>query len=285
MFQWVRIPLKDAAGTATTDTTEVQIGGDYAIPTWAKGLWAAHFQLNPLALTDKEEISGYFRIIDGNESLKPLNLPIPINAVLTGAIGTHIAPLGITLPCMHSIEPNDTLAAYMALDAATTGAHVAALELLLSSIAPPLNMHVEKSAATAFGQTAGTLTTAVDIKTVARKTAAIIGAMSTFLVYPTAAETFAGHMKIESDEEGWLTQRLPTPTLGSGLSTQITPYTLPVVSLPIDLKPWINQAMYVPWLEEYPVAGNGKATFSFQNTPIQNQTVAGAGRYFLAWRE
>jgi len=194
-----------------------------------------------------------------------------------------VSPLCISVPCFSRIKPKDTLRVYVAWDAATTGVHTLAAYLLLSDQDVPYQMHSEKSAATGAGQTAGTLTTGVDISTVEGKCRQVLGFGASFLVYPTAAETFGGHINVESDEDRWVTQTMPFGMAGSGLSTQITPFTLPNFMLPLDLKPWFDQVIYSAFPNPFPLEGTGK--FTFKNTPIADQTVAGTGRYFLYYTD
>jgi len=127
------------------------------------------------------------------------------------------------------------------------------------------------------------LTTGVNISTITGKTSEVLGFGASFLVYPTVDETFGGHIVVSSKEAKWMEQRMPFGMAGSGLSTQVTPFTLPNMMLPLELKPYLDQVIYTPFPDPFPMKGKG--TFTFKNTPIIDQSVAGAGRYFLYWRK
>lgn len=283
MFQWLRLPDADAESSVTNDTTEVQIGSGVDVPNWAKSILAVSLQMNWQALTTKEEMTGYFRLVNDENTIDPLNFPLPMAVCLTGAIGTHISPGHLTVPCYHSVTPNDVVRAYMALDAASTGVHQACCEVLFSDKSPPMELKSEKSAVTAFGQTPGTLVAEVAINTIANRTRDLLGFGNSFMVYPTAAESFGGHIIVTSTAAGWLKQRMPVTTLGSGLSTQITPFAMPVFMLPKELLAVIDGAYKLEFPDPFPV--NTKQAFNFQNTPNFAQSVAGGGRYFLYWNE
>jgi hypothetical protein len=284
VMQWKRLPDNDAAGKASSDTTEVEIG-NLTVPEWARSIIAVHIHPILLALTSDEEVSGYFRLVNDENTLDPLNFPLPIAQTLTGTTGTHFT-FPVTVPCFHDITKNDTLRVYMALDAATTGAHTYQAYVLLSSRAAPFQMKADKSdvvsASTSANTKSGTVTT---INTITDRTSEILGVWNYFVSAGgiTAGQTVGGYIIVESDLAGWLTQRIPTNIMPSGLSTVIQELTQPVISVPPLLRPYIDGLHYVPWIE--PFRTTGKQGFKFENIMDGTNTNAPKGRYGLIWKE
>jgi len=144
-------------------------------------------------------------------------------------------------------------------------------------------MKAQKSAVIAASTSANTAAGSATIATIAGRTRSVIGCWNSLFAYPTAAQSFGGYINIASNAAGWLTQKIPTSILASGLSTQIDPFCQPVVSLPEDFRKYIDGAYYIPWFEHFPVGT--KQDFVFTNYMDGTNTVAGAGRYGLIWLE
>jgi hypothetical protein len=285
-WQTLRLPDKDAAGTAenATSTTETQIGTGLTVPDWAHSITHITFKTIALALTTKELINGYFRITNDKNTIDPLNFPMPQAVCLTGAIGTHISPLEITFPCYHDVDPTDIVRVYFAEDADLAGLHTHQAYLTFSSEKAPINMKCEKSAVIAGSATANTRDGAATINTIADRTKAILGFWNSLMTYPTAAQTFGGYIRVKSSVLGWLEQIMPTSQLGSGLSTQITPLSMPSVMLPKDLLAECDAVYKRLFPREFPMK-NTRTGFDFENWMDGTNTVAPSGRYGLIYRE
>lgn len=294
MQQWVRLPDADASGTTSSDTTEVAIGS-IRVPEWARSIVAAHLHLTLLALTTAantpaEQVCGYFRLYNDKNTIDPLNFPLPEAVALTGAIGTHIGPLNITLPAFSHLEKNDTLRAAFAFDDAQTGAHTAQLYLLLSSEDVPYQLHADKTTVITSNTTANAQSAAnYTITTVAGRTNGILGAWGTLIAMPTAAQTVSGYAKIASRAAGWVDQQIPLPVQGSGLSTQITPIiwptwcTIPELAHHSKYGQVASQVTHLPWPSEFPT--KAAETYNIRTWMDGTNTVAPIGRVGLIWKE
>lgn len=283
--QWKRLPADDAAGKASADTVEVEIG-NVTIPSWANSIKALHVHLMYLALTTEEPVSGYVRLANDKNTLDPLNLPLPLVQILTGAIGTHIV-LPITYPVHHDVTPSDILRAYAAFDAATTGIHTLQAYLLFSSDKAPYNLKSQKSAFVAASTTANTLSgTVTTLSTIVDRSKELLGFWTYFMAAAgiTAAQTAGGYIHVNSDLAGWLEQRIPTNVLPSGLSTQITPLSKPVVCLPPSVLAEFDGVSKLPFPKPFPL-GDKKIDFKFENRMDGTNTDAPSGRYGLVWTE
>jgi hypothetical protein len=287
MFQWARIPDLDVDLTASADTTETQIGTGIRIPNWAKSIIAVRILLRYLALTTQEEVCGYLRLNNDENTIEPLYLPLPIAQTMTGAIGTHFAD-PIVMPVEIPVTPNDILRAYTALDAATTGSHTMVVYVCFSSRAARFKMHSQKSAVQTLSTASVTRTTVQTISTIAGRTSGIIGVWGYIVAGGniTAAESCTGYVLIESNAAGWLTQRLPLNLQGSGLSTQITPFTRPVISINKDIYAEmldISGLTVLPFPDIFPVAT--AENFNFYGMADGGNTAAPTGRYGLIFKE
>lgn len=283
MFKWLRLPDADAAGTNSNDTTEVQIGTGLTIPDWARSIRYAHTHIIYLAETTAEEVAGYFRLVNDKNTLDPLNFPLPLITQITGALGTHVVEDMVTAYCEHEITPNDVLRAYAALDAATTGVHTIQVYLGLSSQDAKINLKSQKSAVVAGSATANAESTTTTIQTIADRTKEVIGMWNYFVSDITAAQTMGGYVKMKSSVAGWQEQRIPTNTVPSGLSTQITPLTKPVIC---TLEEWMHkyQGYHVlPWFDRFPT--KTRQSFDFSVYMDGTNTNAPNGRYGLMWLE
>jgi len=231
-IQWRRIPKDDGAVTNSADTTETQIGAGISIPNWARSIKAVRICHTLVTLTTDEEVAGYIRIYNDNNTLEPLFLPLPIAQCLTGALGTHQGYEPIVMPLEAGVSPNDTLRLACAYDAATTGVHTMHGYVLFSSAEPRFHIHADKSAVQTQSTTSVTpAATAVTIDTIVGKTSAIIGVWGYFVAGGgiTAAQSVTGYVKIKSGATGWMEQELPLNIQPSGLGTQIQPNTKPVI--------------------------------------------------------
>jgi hypothetical protein len=283
MFQWLRLPDADAAGTNTNDTTEVQIGTGVAVPTWARSIKALHVHSILLALTTDEDVSGYIRLANDQGTLDPLNFPLPVITELAGAQGGHLH-LPLTLPCEHNVTPNDTLRAYAALDSASTGVHTLQAYILFSSQGARFNMKAQKSALVAGSATANTSAGAATIETIAGKTRDLLGCWYYVnITGVTAAQTVGGYVKVASNAAGWMEQRLPTNMLGSGLGTDIPIITRPMFAVISQLREYMDGVSYIPFETPFPVGG--RQSFNFTNYMDGTNTNAPQLRYGLIWRE
>lgn len=285
MFQWARLPDADGALTASSDTTETQIGAGLRVPNWAKSIIAVKTIHTLLALTTQEATSGYLRLNNDENTIEPYYLPLPLCVTLTGAIGTHIIE-PLVVPTEIKITPNDILRAYSAFDAATTGVHTMTAYVCFSSREARFNTHIQKSNLQTLSQSAVTRPTVQTISTISGKTSQILGAWGYAIADITAAESQSAYALIESNAQGWLTQRIPLNYLGSGLSTQITPITKPAFAVNKEL---FNEQHMISGgqVEAFPDAFPCKTAenFNFYGMMDGANTVAPVGRFGLIWKE
>lgn len=283
MFQWRRLPDADAAGTNTNDTTEVQIGTGLTVPTWARSIKAVHMHSILLALTTDEDVSGYFRLANDQGTIDPLNFPLPVITELAGAQGGHLH-FPMTIPCEHSVTPNDILRVYAALDSTSTGVHTLQAYILFSSSGPRFEMKAQKSAVVAASTTANTEAGAATIQTIAKKTRELLGVWYYVnMTGVTAAQTVGGYVVLKSNAAGWLTQQFPTNLIPSGLGTDIPVITKPMFAVPPQLREYLDGAGYIPFETPFPVGG--RESFNFTNFMDGTNTNAPLLRYGLIWRE
>jgi len=286
--QWRRIPKDDGAVTNSADTTETQIGVGITVPSWAKSIKAIRICHTLITLTTDEEIAGYIRIYNDNNTLEPLYLPLPIAQCLTGALGTHIGYEPIVVPLEASVTPNDTLRLACAYDAATTGVHTMHGYVLFSTLPAKFQMHAQKSAVQTQSTTSVTAAaTPADIETIAGKVSGILGAWGYVVAGGgiTAAQSVTGYVKIKCGALGWLEQEMPLNIQPSGLGTQITPNTKPVLMIHKSL------------IEDFPISGatilpfpeifnlETRQTFTFVGYMDGTNTAAPTARFGLIWKE
>lgn len=287
MQQWIRLPDADAAGTNSNDTTEVQVGTGIRVPEWARSLQAVHFHKTLLALTTTtattEILSGYVRVYNDENTIDPLNFPMSTELCLTGAIGTHIGPLGVTFPAFSKLTKNDTLRIGAALDTTSTGVHTFQAYLLLSSQDVPFQLHADKTSLITSSTTANVASTAATINTIAGKTNGVLGMWGTLGAMPTAAQTVSGYALVTSRAAGWVDQRLPLPAQGSGLSTQITPLVLPTLCTTKELADLSSGYQTLPWPQVFPLTA--AETFTVKTYMDGTNTQAPVGRVGLIWKE
>lgn len=294
MQQWIRLPDADAAGTNSNDTTEVQVG-NVRVPEWAKSLVAAHLHITALAVTTAantpaEQLCGYFRLYNDQNTIDPLNWPLPEAVALTGAIATHIGPLNITVPAFSKLTKNDTLRMAAAFDDATTGVHTFQGYVLLSSKDVPYQLHADKTGVITSNTTANAQSAAnYTINTIAGKTNGVLGLWGSLIAMPTAAQTVSGYAKVSSKALGWVDQQLPLPVQGSGLSTQITPFIKPTAAVIPELS-WhpqygklLSNFSEYPWPEVFPTTA--AETYNVRTWMDGTNTVAPIGRVGLIWKE
>lgn len=282
MLKWMRLPANHAAGTASSDTTEVQIGTGLSVPDWAQSIKSLHVHLITLAITTKESIGGYIRLADDKNTLDPLNFPLPISTAL-GTTAMNSSDDSISYPCDHDVGANDTIRAYAALDEASTGVHTIQAYLMFSSHKATFQMKSQKSAVIAASATANTEAGTATLSTIADRTAAILGFWNEFHTYPTAAQTMGGYMKIASSAKDWQDQLIPTNMLASGLGADLEPASKPMFAVPTSLASRMSGVNFVEWPEEFPL--KTKQDFVCTNYMDGTNTVAPAGRYGLIWRE
>lgn len=283
MHKWLRLPALHAAGTNTSDTTEVQIGTGLTVPNWAQSIRALAAHLVLLAATTTETVAGYIRLTNDNNTIDPMNFPLPLVTFLSGAIGPHNVLDHITCPAIHDVTPNDIVHAYTALDAATTGVHTIQAYILFSSHKAPFNVQAQKSAVIAGSQTANTEAGSATLETIANKVSAILGIWNYMYAYPTAAQTCGGYVKVASAAEGWQEQLIPTNMIPSGLSTQVTPITRPLFCATEEILKELSGYEKLPFPDPFPI--KTREGFVFTNYMDGTNTVAPAGRYGLIWKE
>jgi hypothetical protein len=289
MFQWIRLPDKDVASTASNDTTETQIGTGFQIPPWAKSIKAIRIAHTLLALTTNESVSGYLRLNNDGNDLEPFYLPLPLAQTLTGAIGTHMYE-PIVYPTEIPVTVSDYIRAYCAYDKATTGVHTMTAYALLTDQAAKFTMHAQKSALQTLSTTEVTMPTVQTINTIANKTSGILGMWGYH--YPdggiTAAQTATGYMLVRSNAQNWIDQRIPLNLYGSGLSTQITAPSKPVfASTPFwDTNTYeFSGITKLAFPSEFPIPKNAQIGFDFYGLMDGVNTSAPKARYGLMWHE
>jgi len=278
----MRLPANNAAGTATNDTTEVQIGAGLSVPDWARSIRSLHYHLITLAITTKESIGGYIRLVDDKNTLDPLNFPLPISTGLGTTIQNSSID-SITVPCDHNVAENDTIRAYAALDEISTGVHTIQAYIGFSSHPASFQMKSQKSAVIAASAVANTEAGTATLSTIAERTSAILGFWNEFHTYPTAAQTMGGYMKIASSAKDWQEQLIPTNMLPSGLGADLEPAACPMFAVPTSLGQRMNAVNWVEFPEEFPL--KTKQDFVCTNYMDGTNTVAPAGRYGIIWRE
>jgi hypothetical protein len=289
MEKWMRLPADDAAGTNTNDTTEVQIGTGLSVPSWAKSIKALHTHLIYLALTTKQTIAGYIRAANDENTIDPLNFPLPLVTALTGAIGTHVVENQVTIPVEASVEggKGDTLRLYAALDESSTGVHTIQGYVLFSSDAAEFEMHAEKTASTAGSATANTKGTVATLSTLANRCSRVLGFWNYVYSYPTVDQTCGGYVSIESSVPDWQKQEIPTNTIPSGLSTQVTPFTKPVFAGDPKwlLEHGLSGYTVVPFKHGIAIPNKAKSDFKLAFWMDGTNTVAPAGRMGIIYKE
>jgi hypothetical protein len=179
----------------------------------------------------------------------------------------------------------DTLRLYAGLDAGTTGVHTIQGYVLFSSDSAAFEMHSEKSAVIAGSATANTEAGTATLSTIANRCSHVLGFWNYMYAYPTVDQTCGGYIKIISSAEGWQTQEIPTNTIPSGLSTQVTPITRPVFAMPDWFRKDLSGYSFVKWEHPFPIAGKSKTDFVITNYMDGTNTVAPAGRYGIIYRE
>jgi len=287
MFQWKRLPDADADLTNSADTTETQIGAGIKVPNWARSIKAVRILHRLVTLTTDEEVAGYLRLNNDEETIDPLYLPLPIAQCLTGALGTHHGYEPIVFPLELAVTPNDIVRAYSAYDAATTGVHTMVAYLLFSSNPARFHLHAQKSAVQTQSTSSVTKAAAVaTIATIAGKVSGLLGIWG-YLVAGggiTAAQSVTGYVKILSDAAGWLEQNIPLNIQPSGLGTQISPNTKPVVAVHRDLLAEfdLQGVTKLPWPDIFPVSV--PENFNFYGVMDGGNTAAPTGRFGLIWR-
>lgn len=289
--KWVRIVADGTADTASNDTTETQIGTGVTVPSWAHSCLAARFHLGDITMTTAEDIAGYFRLANDNNTIDPLNYPMQvIPANLAGAAAGQMFLSPITVPVMQNVEPNDIVRMYAAFDAATTGVHLFGGYLLFSSDAAPMRLHCQKMAATAIGDALAE-SASVDINTLAGKTGDLLGILGYVNAAGTmvAAESVDAYMRVKSAAAGWQEQRLGLNHENAGLGADTYVVTAPIAYLYADQKDLLD------WFGGFEKAMLGaksfhigqKETFSFtaQNTRDPDNNIDAVFRGFLLWKE
>lgn len=289
MFQWVRLPDKDVAGTASNDTTETQIGTGFQIPPWAKSIKQIRIAHTLLALTTNESVSGYLRLYNDNNTLEPFYMPLPLAQTLTGAIGTHMYKPAV-YPVEIPVSTSDYIRAACAYDKATTGVHTMTCYALFTDKPANFQMHAQKSSLQTMSTSDVTYPTVQTISTIAGKTSNILGFWGYH--YPdggiTAGQTLTGYMAIRSNAAGWIDQRIPLNLYGSGLSTQITPPSEPVFAV----MPYYDTNLYefsgaqrLAFPQAFPVPKQSTINFDLYAVPDGTNTGAPKARFGMIWQE
>lgn len=290
VMKWLRLPANDAALTASADTVETQIGTGITVPDWAHSIKALRICHTLLALTTDEEVCGYIHLYNDNNTLEPLYFPLPIAQALTGALGIHNGYEPIIMPIEAPVTPNDVVRAACAYDAATTGAHTMTAYVLFSSQSPRFHLHSQTAAIQTESTTSVTAaTTPTNISTIAGKTNAILGAWGYVVAAGgiTAAQSCTGYVHIKSSSLGWQEQEMPLNIQPSGLSTQITPATKPVMMLHKSIyQDVLPQGVTLePFLEEFGLPSQAVTVFSFVGYMDGTNTAAPTMRFGLVWKE
>lgn len=231
-FSLTRIIKDKTAAQVSADVTETEVGSGVAVPNWAHFLLYGIVTLQTLALTSGEAVSGYVKILNDENTIEPLNMPLPVHsASVAGAVGSHLAEQ-VMFPILQPVTPTDIVRAKFAFDAATTGVHLVDVDLMFLSAKPTTleKIHAQKCAFTPMGVALAD-GTAVDIETIAKKTRDLIGIWAYMVAAGTevAGEGLGGHLTVESTLKDWQKQQLRLNMIGSGLGTSFVSQTKPVV--------------------------------------------------------
>lgn len=288
-FKWKRLTALGTAGTNSSDTTETQVASGVAVPTWAKSVVQARFCVDTLTMTTAENVSGYFRLYNDNNSIDPLNFPLPvIPANLAGAAAGQMN-FPITVPVFQNVESNDVIRVAAAFDIATTGVHIFDAHLLFSDEPAPYRLHAQKMAATAMSDGL-TESAAVDILTLTGKTKDLLGiwgyAVSTGTV--VAAEGIAPTLKVISDLKDFQQQEMPLNIENASLGIDSYIITQPVVYLAreVGLQDLFDGFhKYMLCNRAVPVGGKQTFTMSAYHNRDVGDTIDAYFRAGLIWRE
>jgi len=281
VFQWQRVIADGTAGTAGTDTTEVEVG-NVTVPEWARSILQAVAIIHTTTPTTTEDVAGYFRIANDQNTIDPVNWPLtPAQMITEGPLRC----VNAAYPVLSKVTKNDTIRVYAAMDSAMTVDDTIDAYLLFSSQPVGTQLHSEKCALTA-GSDALTAGTEVTINTIAGKTRELlgIGAYVQASSAMTIVESLLGHVKVESDAYGWLTQDLQIGSMHGGLTNN--DQTLwPVFYVVDQLKEWFDGVLLRKFPEAFPVNTKMGFKFTYYNDRDIADTLDPKFRAFLIWRE
>lgn len=281
MFQWQRVIADGTAGTASDDTTEKEIGS-LTVPEWARSIIQALALVHTTTATTTEDISGYFRIANDQNTIDPLNFPLtPAQMLVEG----QLHPIIASYPVLNNVVKNDTVRMYAAFDSAMTVDDTFDGYVLFSSNPSPIHLHSQKCAVTQ-GSDDLTAGTPVTISTIAGKTRQLLG-IGGYVVAKTGlltVESLLGHVIVESDAVGWLKQDLQIGDIAGNL-TNHHPMIHPVFYVHDSIKPYFDGQFLRKWLEPFPVSTKMDFTFTYYNDRDPNVGVDPVMRCFLLWQE
>lgn len=284
MFQWQRLIADETAGTTSTDTTEVEVG-NVKVPGWARSVLYAKGLYHGTVMTTTEDLGGYFRLVNDENTIDPLNFPLPPAGGLAGAASSLIT-LPVTVPAFFDVTPNDTLRMYAAFDSAMTVNDIFDGYVCFSNKSAPMKMHIQK---TAFS--AGTDTLAgsaeVTISTIAGKTREILGiigyvtAGSAF----TVSESLCGHLVLKSVALGWVDQDLNIGNITGSLGADTNFLNMPFVYATKGLLEDFDGFAKSVWPDPFPLTGKEDFTVKYYNDRDIGNNIDPSWRMFLIWRE
>jgi len=281
VFQWQRLIADGTAATAGSDTTEVEIG-NVTVPEWARSILQAVALIHTTTPTTTEDVSGYFRIANDQNTIDPLNFPLtPAQMITEGPLRC----VNAAYPVLNNVTKNDTIRVHAAMDSAMTVDDTIDCYLLFSSQPSPIHLHSQKSALTA-GSDALTAGTKVTINTIAGKTSALLGiggyvqASSAM----TIVESLLGHVTVESEALGWLKQDLQIGSMHGGL-TNNDQELRPAFYVIDQLREWFDGVFLRKWPTAFPISTKIGFDFIYYNDRDVADTLDPKFRAFLLWRE
>jgi len=281
VFQWQRVIADATAGTTGTDTTEVEIGS-LTVPEWTRSILQAVALIHTTTPTTTEDVSGYFRVANDQNTIDPLNWPLtPAQTITAGPLRC----VNAAYPVLSNVTKNDTIRVYAAMDSAMTTDDALDAYLLLSDQGSPMHLHSQKCALTA-GQDDLTAGTKVTINTIAGKTRDLlgIGAYVQASAAMTIKESLLGHLTVESEALGWLKQDLQVGHLHGGLTNN--DQTLwPCFYVVDELREWFDGVLLRKWPSSFPVNAKMGFDFIYYNDRDIADTLDPKFRAFLLWRE
>jgi len=256
--------------------------GNVTVPEWARSILQAIAIVHTTTPTTTEDVAGYFRIANDENTIDPCNWPLtPAQMITEGPLRCENA----AYPVLNNITKNDTIRVYAAMDSAMTVDDTIDAYLLFSSQQLGIHLHSEKSALTA-GSDALTAGTEVTVNTIAGKTRELLGiggyvqASSAM----TIKESLLGHVVVTSDALGWLTQDLQIGHIHGGLTNNDQALT-PAFYVVDSLRQWFDKIILRKWPEAFPVNTKMGFKFTYYNDRDIADTLDPKFRAFLVWRE
>jgi len=281
VFQWQRMKDDGTAAATSTDTTELEIGS-LTVPEWCRSILQMVTILHSTVPTTTEDISGYIRLANDQNTIDPLNFPLsPAQMITEGPVRCENA----AYPVLNNVTKNDTIRAFAAMDSAMTVDDTIDVYLLLSSNASPIHLHSQKSALTA-GSDSLVAGTKVTINTIAGKTQALLG-IGGYVQASSAMtidESLLGHVTVTSEALGWLTQRLQIGHMHGGLTNNDQALT-PAFYVVDQLREWFDRVILRKWPASFPISTKIAFDFIYWNDRDPAVTLDPKFRAFLLWRE